>query len=738
MTAPYPPGASGAARVVLELVVDRAGQVKSVAVTEGPEPFASAALAAAKGFTFDPALKNGVAVAARVLAEVRFEPPAPPEPEPAETPPPTTPSSPGAKPGAKPSASPPPPKPVEVSVQGTKSPPGSTSLGRAEVRMLPGAFGDPFRAVEILPGVTPIASGVPFFFVRGAPPGNVGYFLDGIQVPLLFHIGAGPSVIHPALMGEVELHPAAYPAQFGRFTGGIVAGQTKGFASEPHGEALLRAVDAGALVEVPFADGKASALAGGRYSYTAPLLSLVAPDTVLEYWDWQARLSVKPTPRDRLTVLGFGAYDYLGNKITIPGEPEPVTDPLFQTQFHRVDLRWDHSLGAKGSVRTAMTFGYDRTGFGSESFSPTEGGPAVRVQRYTEAFTLGVRSLLRYRVTDAVSLKAGLDTQFQRFDVRLGDFAADAFADLFPSRDDLAASAFAEVQARIDPGLEATFALRGDAYSSLGASAGSLDPRLSMRVFVTDRVRLFSSMGLASQPPGFVAPGPGFAPGGLRGGLQRAAQVSLGVEASLPEEIEARAVLFHNAFFDLSDALGSTSRTSLTAPQNLSDRWLGRSSGLELWLQRKLTKRVGALVSYTLSASERVGGRQRFASQFDRTHSLNAAVQVDLGAGVAWGARHVVYSGTPTSTRPLPEGVPQRLPWFHRWDWRLEKRFSVLRTGWVSLIAEIQNSFFADETIAIVCSGDSGPGIGQLGAAACKPQNIGPVAIPSIGVEGGF
>ena len=53
-------------------------------------------------------------------------------------------------------------------------------MGRAEVlRQLPGAFGDPFRALDALPGVTPIVSGLPFFYVRGAPPANVGYFLGG-------------------------------------------------------------------------------------------------------------------------------------------------------------------------------------------------------------------------------------------------------------------------------------------------------------------------------------------------------------------------------------------------------------------------------------------------------------------------------------------------------------------------------------------------------------------------------
>ena len=46
-------------------------------------------------------------------------------------------------------------------------------------------------------------SGLPFFFIRGAPPGNAGYFLDGVRVPLLFHVGAGPSVVHPALIVRV-------------------------------------------------------------------------------------------------------------------------------------------------------------------------------------------------------------------------------------------------------------------------------------------------------------------------------------------------------------------------------------------------------------------------------------------------------------------------------------------------------------------------------------------------------
>src|SRR4029079_7052967 len=115
----------------------------------------------------------------------------------------------------------------QVESHGERVEPGrSATLSRTEVRQIPGTFGDPFRAIEIMPGVTPVVSGLPFFFVRGAPPGNVGYFLDGVRIPLLFHVGAGPSVVHPGLIQRVDLYPGGYPAYFGRFSGGIVSGET--------------------------------------------------------------------------------------------------------------------------------------------------------------------------------------------------------------------------------------------------------------------------------------------------------------------------------------------------------------------------------------------------------------------------------------------------------------------------------------------------------------------------------
>lgn len=706
VSVPYPDGAKGDARVVLEVVVNKDGTVRSAKAIEGPEPFASAAASAALSFRFEPATENGARVSSKVLLESLFRAPAAPKPEPEPEPDPKRPL-----PGPRAAVEPPPP--IEVNVVGVKRPPpGGSSLSRAEVRMLPGAFGDAFRAVEILPGVTPLASGVPYFYVRGAPPGNVGYFLDGIKVPLLYHIGLGPSVLHPGLVDKVDLFPGGYPSQFGRYAGGIVSGTTRAPSDKPRAEALVRAIDAGALVEAPLDGGKESALAGGRYSYTSAVLGLLAPDVRLEYWDWQARASARLGPNDRVTVLGFGAFDFMGQK-----DEAGVERTVFNTEFHRVDLRWD-SRWDKGSLRHAVLLGFDKTGF--------DGGRATR------SLTVGSRTLVTLRPEERVTVRAGVDALYESFDVQLRDFASNTFAGLFPSREDLSVALFAEVEAKVTRRFDVTVGVRADLYSSQGATAAAVDPRLSFRLHLDDRVRLYSAMGLASQPPGFVAPGPGFSVGGLKGGLQRATQIGTGIEASLPLGFEARLTVFHVGSFEMTDPLGTGGLSFVGdsgGPTKLDQRWMGSAYGFEAFLQRRLANHVGGILSYTISRAERFSGALRFPSQFDRSHVLNAALQFDFTRGFSAGIRGMLYTGTPAWPPGQILAYDRRLPPFFRLDWRFEKRFTIGKNGFVSLIAEVQNTLLSQEVLGLSCA---------PGAPACEEQKIGPVTIPSLGVEGGI
>jgi TonB family protein len=754
-TIPYPDGATGDATVVLTLTVNADGSVRQATPLEPNEPFSMEAVSAALGWRFEPATRGGQPVAAKIRIEVIFREPPRPTEEPAAAEP-AAPAAAVAEPKKRSG-----PAFLEVEVRGERAEPSRTvSLSRAEVRQIPGTFGDPFRAIEIMPGVTPIVSGLPFFFVRGAPPGDVGYFLDGIKVPLLFHVGVGPSVVHPGIVDRVDLYPGGYPARFGRYSGGIVAGETTQPMHELHGEYNVRLFDAGALAEVPFGNGRGTVLAGGRYSYTAAMLSMLQSNTVLDYWDYQARATYDVTPKDRLGVFAFGSYDYLGQ------QTPTTTLTVFGTEFHRVDLRYDHGLGADGNVRVAVTGGYDLTRLPDD--------------RYLRDRGIGARTELAYRLAPDALLRAGADVQLDSYDVQL-DLAGQSAAvqsagDLFPTRTDAAFGGRADVVLAAARGLEITPGARVDVFRSQGNTAVGVDPRLSTKLELSPGLRLLSAMGLAHQPPAFIVPLPGFQPGGLKGGLQRALQESIGLELDVDDATTATATLFHNAFFNMSDPLGGSQPTVGGCPPGtyptdtiggdrggqpggrggacgqlpfpagtvgpdgrtgggrgasnlataLETRTMGTAYGLELFLKRRLTTRLGGFFSYTLSRSTRIKGKDEFVATYDRTHVLNAALAYNLGRNWRAGTRVVFYTGLPKAPDPT-DPTSTRLPPFFRTDLRLEKRWQLGQRTWISFVAEWMNATLSKETVSTTCT-----------LQGCQTQTIGPVTIPSLGVEGGF
>ncbi len=153
-------------------------------------------------------------------------------------------------------------------------------------------------------------------------------------------------------------------------------------------------------------------------------------------------------------------------------------------------------------------------------------------------------------------------------------------------------------------------------------------------------------------------------------------------------------------------------------------RTLGASYGLELYLKRKLTSRVGGFLSYTLSRSTRSVEDKSFVAAFDRTHVGNAALAADLGRSVRAGARVVFYTGLPKA--PDPTDSSTRLPAFFRLDLRLEKKWQ-WKNAWISIVAEWLNATLSKEVLSTRCT-----------LQGCESQTIGPVTVPSLGFEGGF
>ena len=591
--------------------------------------------------------------------------------------------------------------------------PRTASLGRAEVRQLPGAFGDPFRAIDALPGVTPIASGVPFFYVRGAPPGNVGYFVDGVKVPYLFHVALGPSVIHPGIVERVDLYPGGYPASFGRFTGGIVSGELVAPRTDFHGEGNVRLVDAGLLAETGFANGKGTALVGGRFSYTGALVSLFATGVELGYRDYQARVSYQVTEKNRLVLTSFGAFDLLGQT------ENEIRNILFSAEFYRVDARWEHTFDSRTKARTSVTFGFDQT--------------RVPAQPRNSRNVLGnVRTDIVHKLNETTRLRFGADALLEGYSVDARPYSdpddplTRRFNALFPPRTDVQAGVRGDMVLNLGR-LELVPGVRFDLFHSGTATVPAVDPRASARISVTDRFRVVSSFGLTHQPPSYLVPIPGLAVANLSGGIQEAMQSSAGVEIDLPAEITASVTAFQNIFHNMSDTLGVSERDPFDLNYR-EPRSEGEAKGLEVYVRRRLTKRVSGYATYTLSRSTRTQAREKFVSAFDRTHVANMALAVDLGKNWRAGMRFTLYTGVPIIAQgggpgnPLiapPRSLsPERDPAFYRFDFRIEKKWLWGKSNWISVVAEMLNATLHKETL--------------------QGQEFGPVSIPSLGVEGGL
>ncbi|HTA21740.1 MAG TPA: Plug domain-containing protein, partial [Polyangia bacterium] len=202
-----------------------------------------------------------------------------------------------------------------------------------ELTHTPGTLGDPFRAVESLPGVSAVAWPAPIYAVRGSNPGNTGYFLDDLRIPALFHFALGPSVIHPYFFQDLDFYAGGYPARYGRYVAGIVSAHTHVAPDDDvHASVDVRLYDAGAMVTAPL-PGQGSVAVAARYSYTGAVIGYLSDAGLsLGYWDYQVRAD-RSFGRVRLTLLAFGSSDEL-----------KTTSSTLALRFHRVKLRAETPL----------------------------------------------------------------------------------------------------------------------------------------------------------------------------------------------------------------------------------------------------------------------------------------------------------------------------------------------------------------------------------------------------------
>lgn len=582
-------------------------------------------------------------------------------------------------------------------------------LDARELTTVPGTSGDPLRAIDVLPGVARSPEGDPI--LRGAAQHESAVFIDGTSVPFLYHFGGVRSVIHPRLVERVDVYPGNFSARYGRATGGIVAAQMRDPRTDGlHGEVELSLLDSSALVEGPIASELSFAGAARRSNIDFFFENFV-PDGTFDvavaplYWDYQGALLYTPSPSSRVRVSFIGSRDATTLSFADPSAVDATLrgDVGGSIEFHRTQLAYDDRYG--DVIQSLQVYaGTQRV---EQEIGPNS-------EAYFDVVDFGGRAEWELPLAAELTLIAGLDVEGGAFTGAYRGGAAPAQEGSLQSPDNvqdlitidrttlLQLNPAVYVEARYFPisRLLLIPGVRVDYYHQNDAT--TLNPRLSQRYELGDRVTLKGAVGWFSQPPEYFEAIPGV--GNPRIRPYHALHVSAGSELRLSDELSLDVEGFYKR---LTERVVSTPSS---APPRFVNDGRGRVIGLELGGKYRSDAGLAAQLAYTLSRSERQD-RDEAWRLFDRdqTHVLSVALGYELGAGWHAGARFRYVTGNPLTPvvgsfydagadlfYPIyGEHNGARDPAFQQLDLRIEKSFAI-GAGRLSFYLDVQNAYAAE------------------------------------------
>ncbi len=563
------------------------------------------------------------------------------------------------------------------------------TLAREEIRLAPGTLGDPLHVITDLPGVARSPFDLGFLIVRGADPQDTDFYIDGLQVPLIYHFGGGPAVINPEFVDTIDFYPGGQGAMYGHGIGGVVdAKSRKPDSDRVHAVGDINTEFASAFVEVPLGDDTSLAVAGRRSYFDFFLKPFLGAGTVIVpyFWDYQVKLDHgKPTDRNRFDIMLYGSNDNL-QVVTGGGGGVPGFSLNYMSQFHRAVARWIYQNGPfKSTVAPMIGTEIDDLGFVAGLSDTVD--------------TLALRHDMSYEISKRLHFDFGEDVSYQvayyqvtvptipnymPFPGSSVEQGSQSFTRAFHQLD---LAPWAQAVWELPRGIRIVPGLRFDEYHVPGGQRSDVEPRLVLRWQLSPKFAIKGSVGLYDEPPLAQYFDAQFGSPDLA--LESALQYSGGFEVQILPPLSLSLVGFYSDRFNLVNGFFASAGPG---GSNFDNGGMGRAYGLEVYLHHDFSSRFFGWLSYTLSRSEFDAGTNQAwgLSAYDETHILAAVASYNAGAGWTFGARFRLVSGLPftpvddaTFDSDQDSYIPiygpvdgQRLPLFRQLDVRIDKEFA--------------------------------------------------------------
>jgi hypothetical protein len=583
---------------------------------------------------------------------------------------------------------------------------GAVQLKAADVKHSAGALGEPVRALTDIPGVARAGFDSGALSVWGSTDAETHAYIDGVELPLLFHPGGFRSALQPALLDTLTLTKGAPGAEYGRGLGGVVEISTQRLDSpEPRAALDLNTFDVSGSLRAGV--GPVRGAWGARLGYVDRLAQAFTPRAgnivpVPEYADGFAKFQLELPEQQTLSAVWLGSHDawQRGTTAVDPGSSRIQTQQralqLGYVQYQRVYAdrarvfvtpfiaSYSHNLRSQsGQVPWEQRTHELRYGLRASYTLPL---PELDVQVGIDA--MATASELQRAGTLSLPPREGDITVFGQPPGR--ELTRDQYA-----AHDVNVAPYASVNARwhgltVTPGVRLEIhALSSDRIlpklpdvPALGGSQLLVrpEPRLSLRYFAAEWLSLGARAALTHQAAAPADRSAVFGNPAL--GLAKAITVAAGPQLSPVRELTIGVTGFYKVLSDLTvrNPAVPLPRTAALLPSGS-----GRSFGAEFALQWQLAQTLSGQLSYTLSRAER-----RDALDADQTQLLSLSWNWRL-AGFRFGGRARIATGSPRtevigSYRNLLDDRFEplfgahnalRLPTFFALDLRLEHGFSL-------------------------------------------------------------
>lgn len=613
-----------------------------------------------------------------------------------------------------------------------------------EIKRNPGGNFDISKVIQSLPGVGGGVGGGGFrndIIIRGGAPNENVYYLDGIEIPVINHFGTqgsggGPQgILNANFIEEVKLSSSAFDARYDNALSSVLQFKQKsGNDKRTQGNIILSATELALTLDGPL-DKKTTYLASVRRSYLQLLFQAIDLPIRPNYWDFQFKTTTKINPTTTLSFLGLGAIDEF--KFAAPKSATP--EKLYIINSNPIINQWNYTVGA--SLRKLTKKGFWNLALSRntlnnnvEKFEENEKPSPTTQTLFTDSRE--IENKLRFDMTTNTSngwkISYGAMVQYADFN--------NAFNNLFRKelRDQNGTIIQPEVRIVANSntdfikygsfiqGSRKIFAdkvaisggIRMDA-NSLNTSESNplqqISPRVSLSYAVADQWNINASMGRYYKLPSYTQLA--FRNGGVSnpGNYIQSTHYVAGVEyipsSTFRLTVEGFYKKYSNYPVSILEGISLANKgTEFGSIGNeaVTQSGKGRAYGMEIFMQKKLTRHFFGILSYTLYKSEftnRNGMYLPAAWDNGQLLSITAGYKLprnwELGIKFRYQgtapltpfdlvASQLNYLSVGTGILDYTRFNSNRLPAFHSSDIRIDKKWNYRKTT-LNLFIDITN-----------------------------------------------